>query len=221
LHAVKALFGSLMCLVLATSHCYGLKGGPDYGGAGNLIGQYAGILRPAFCLRPPPPCDPQVEPCPRPGEECGPQDPGDCAPGCRNKFSRDSDVGIFTIGVPQTGFSTGNFVMFTRGLLLQGSLAGVADGTLRAITGGVQGFATRTVTYIVGTQQITETIIVAVADGQIEVTVRERGAAAARLGGTAVVNTHAPNDTESDPSNDRTYTIQGFRQSSTPPTPSI
>jgi hypothetical protein len=44
---VKSLLGSLLCLVLATSHTYAVKGGPGYGG-GNVrtTGTYAGVLYP-------------------------------------------------------------------------------------------------------------------------------------------------------------------------------
>ena len=45
---MKGLFGSLLCLVLATSQSYALKGGPSYN-AGNVetTGIYAGVLYPA------------------------------------------------------------------------------------------------------------------------------------------------------------------------------
>jgi hypothetical protein len=46
---VKALFGSLLCLVLATSECFALSGGPVYGGGkANVVGTYAGVLQGAF-----------------------------------------------------------------------------------------------------------------------------------------------------------------------------
>ena len=46
---MKALFGSLLCLVLATSQSYAVKGGPTYGVAStNLIGTYAAVLIPQF-----------------------------------------------------------------------------------------------------------------------------------------------------------------------------
>jgi len=46
---VKALFGSLLCLALATSQAFALKGGPDYGGGStSLVGTYAGVLQGLF-----------------------------------------------------------------------------------------------------------------------------------------------------------------------------
>jgi hypothetical protein len=45
---MKALFGSLMCLVLTVSHCYALKGGPNYTKQQiRTTGNYAGLLVPS------------------------------------------------------------------------------------------------------------------------------------------------------------------------------
>jgi hypothetical protein len=42
---MKAILGSLLCLVLFASECFALKGGPPYPGAGAAsIGRYAGVL---------------------------------------------------------------------------------------------------------------------------------------------------------------------------------
>src|ERR1700730_799538 len=41
---MKILLALLMCLVLGISECFAIKGGPNYGGAGNLIGRYAGVM---------------------------------------------------------------------------------------------------------------------------------------------------------------------------------
>jgi hypothetical protein len=45
---VKALFASLLCLVLAASQSFALKGGPPYPAAANLVGTYAGVLQGVF-----------------------------------------------------------------------------------------------------------------------------------------------------------------------------
>lgn len=44
---MRALFGSLLCLVLFAAQCFAISGGPAYTKA-NLVGTYAGALRPAF-----------------------------------------------------------------------------------------------------------------------------------------------------------------------------
>jgi hypothetical protein len=46
---MKALLGTLLCLVLATSQSFAIKGGPPYpGGSISIQGAYAGILQPVF-----------------------------------------------------------------------------------------------------------------------------------------------------------------------------
>ena len=46
---MKAILGSLLCLVLCASECFALKGGPPYpGGSTSIVGTYAGVLQPAF-----------------------------------------------------------------------------------------------------------------------------------------------------------------------------
>lgn len=45
---MKALFGSLLCLVLATSQSFALKGGPPYPTGGNIKGTYAGVMQGLF-----------------------------------------------------------------------------------------------------------------------------------------------------------------------------
>ncbi|MBA2435034.1 MAG: hypothetical protein M3480_07040 [Verrucomicrobiota bacterium] len=91
---MKAILGSLLCLVLVSSECFALKGGPPYPASTNIIGTYAGVLQPAF----------------------DPTDP----------FSANS-LGVFTLGVPSTGASTGTFIMFTRGRIFGGTIQGVGD----------------------------------------------------------------------------------------------
>jgi hypothetical protein len=45
---VKALFGSLLCIVLAASQSFAIKGGPPYPASTNLPGVYAGVLQGVF-----------------------------------------------------------------------------------------------------------------------------------------------------------------------------
>ncbi len=46
---MKAILGSLLCLVLFASECFAIKGGPPYpGGSVSVVGTYAGVLQPAF-----------------------------------------------------------------------------------------------------------------------------------------------------------------------------
>lgn len=45
---MKAILGSLLCVVLATSEAFAISGGPQYPGGTNLVGTYAGVLQPMF-----------------------------------------------------------------------------------------------------------------------------------------------------------------------------
>jgi hypothetical protein len=49
-------------------------------------------------------------------------------------FSANS-IGIFTTGIPTSGFATGNFVFFTRGRVFFGTIKGVADPKGASIKG--------------------------------------------------------------------------------------
>lgn len=100
---MKAILGSLLCLVLFASECFAIKGGPPYpGGSVSVVGTYAGVLQPAF----------------------DPTDP----------FSANS-LGVFTLGVPTDGASSGSFLMFTRGRVFGGTIQGVTDPNKAAFTG--------------------------------------------------------------------------------------
>ena len=96
---MKAILGSLLCLVLFASECFALKGGPPYPTGTNIAGVYAGVLQQTFTP-------------PKFGE------PPECAP---------PSLGIFTLGIPTSGASTGDFIMFTRGRVFGGSIQGVSD----------------------------------------------------------------------------------------------
>jgi hypothetical protein len=45
---VKALFASLLCLVLTVSQTFAIKGGPPYPAGTNLVGSYGGVLQGVF-----------------------------------------------------------------------------------------------------------------------------------------------------------------------------
>lgn len=96
---MKAFFGCLLCFVFTASQCFALSGGPPYpGGGANLTGTYAGVLQPPFCPIP---------------------DPAQC-PGLNS-------IGVFSLGVPNTGISTGTFIMFSRGRVFSGSISANGD----------------------------------------------------------------------------------------------
>src|ERR1700712_6118157 len=45
---MKILLASVMCLVLCTTECFALKGGPVYPAGTNIVGTYAGVLQGVF-----------------------------------------------------------------------------------------------------------------------------------------------------------------------------
>jgi hypothetical protein len=45
---VKALFASLLCLVLAATQSFAIKGGPPYPAGTNLVGTFAGVMQGVF-----------------------------------------------------------------------------------------------------------------------------------------------------------------------------
>lgn len=114
---MKALFGSLLCLVLATSQAFALKGGPDYGGGGtNIVGRYAGVLQGLFD-----PTDPRSS----------------------------NSIGLFSVGVPQTGLSSGTFLMFAQGRVFSGTINGTADPNSSTVKGILRATYDFSVTYAV------------------------------------------------------------------------
>jgi hypothetical protein len=100
---------------------------------------------------------------------------------------------------------------------LQGKVQGVANPNSGRIDGLLHAEATRTTTVA----DKATTTIVAVADGQLMATVSKSSnsvlVSATLLTGTAVVNEHGPDDLNSDPANDQSFVVIGFKQSNSPP----
>src|SRR5947207_13832016 len=104
---MKGLLGCLLCLVFTITQAFAISGGPPYPGATNVVGVYAGVMKPkkvpATC-----PADPST--CP------------DSPPGCSA-----NSLGVFSVGVPNSGTATGTFVMFSQGRVFNGTIKGTAD----------------------------------------------------------------------------------------------
>src|SRR5215210_4927238 len=105
---MKILLACLMCLVFSTVQCFALKGGPHYttGGA-NIIGRYAGVLRPPFCPL---------------------ADPSECPTGFNS-------LGLFTLVIPQTGIGTGTAFIFAGGRTFTGTITALGDPNKGALSG--------------------------------------------------------------------------------------
>ncbi|MGI8819958.1 MAG: hypothetical protein ACR2ID_03665 [Chthoniobacterales bacterium] len=155
---MKALFGSLMCLVLGATQSFAISGGPPYPGGGtNITGTYAGVLQGQF--------DPT------------------------NPASSNA-IGVFSLGVPRTGISTGTFIMFNRGRVFTGTINGNGDpdsGSLRGILNATYNFNV----YVPdATGALTTISVTASANGPINANViaprgRNLSTAATRVSGSA------------------------------------
>src|SRR4051794_41200573 len=109
---MKAFFGCLLCLVLATTHTYAIKGGPPIPGVGkNVVGTFAGVLRPPFCPL---------------------ANPAQCGGGLNS-------LGLFSLGIPQAGLASGSGALFTREPPLVGSNQGGADPATGEVGAAVEG----------------------------------------------------------------------------------
>ncbi len=105
---MKILLASLMCLVLCTSECFALKGGPPYNGTGaSVVGQYAGVLQPPFCPL---------------------ADPSQCPAGYNS-------IGIFSLRVPDTGLGSGVALIFQNGRSFTGTITATGNPNSSVITG--------------------------------------------------------------------------------------
>jgi len=189
---MKAILGSLLCLVLCASECFAIKGGPPYpGGSTSIVGTYAGVLQPVF----------------------DPTDP----------FSANS-VGVFTLGIPSDGASTGNFLMFTRGRVFGGTIQGVSDPTKAKVTALLSATFTYNLTFVDSTGTLQTITVTASVTGQLTATVTSSrnplAASTALLTGDAVAFiSNGGVEGNGDPTIDGTLSldVMGFKQSNTPP----
>src|SRR6266404_1277021 len=103
---MRVLLAALMCLVFTITQAFAISGGPPYPGATNVVGVYAGVMKPKF-----------PSTCPADPTTC-PDDPPTCSA---------NSLGVFSVGVPDSGLATGTFVMFSQGRVFSGSIQGTAD----------------------------------------------------------------------------------------------
>src|SRR5947209_18393795 len=113
---MKVLLAALMCLVFMITQSFAISGGPPYPGSTNVVGVYAGVMKPK---KVPTTCATDPTTCP------------DNPPGCSA-----NSLGVFSVGVPNSGLATGTFVMFSQGRVFSGTVQGTADpgkATLKAV----------------------------------------------------------------------------------------
>jgi len=96
-----------MCLVFGMTQTFAISGGPPYPGGTNVVGVYAGVMKPKKI----------PTTCPADPSTC-PDDPAGCSA---------NSLGVFSVGVPDSGTATGTFVMFSQGRAFNGTIQGTAD----------------------------------------------------------------------------------------------
>ncbi len=188
---MKAILGSLLCLVLFAAECFAIKGGPPYPTSTNIIGTYAGVLQPAF----------------------DPTDP----------FSANS-LGVFTLGIPTTGTSSGTFIMFTRGRVFGGTIQGVGDPNKATVSALLDASFNYTLTFLddLGVPQSIEVTasVTGPMNAKVVPTRSPFAASSAKIKGDATVFiSNGGVDGEGDPIIDGTLSldVMGFKQSSAEP----
>ncbi len=188
---MKAILGSLLCLVLCASECFAIKGGPPYPTSTNIIGTYAGVLQPAF----------------------DPTDP----------FSANS-LGVYTLGIPSSGASSGTFLMFTRGRVFGGTIQGVGDTTNGTITALLDASFNYTLSFLDGLGQLQSIQVTASVNGPLNAKVVPTRSpfaiSSAKVKGTATVFiSNGAVENNGDPTIEGTLSldVMGFKQSNADP----
>lgn len=106
-----------LALLLMKSVALAISGGP-FPASKNVVGTYAGVLTP------------KASPCPSAAVSPSPM----CSPTIASCAA--NSLGVFSISSPQTGLSSGTFVMFAQGRVFTGTIQGTADpqkSTLKAV----------------------------------------------------------------------------------------
>lgn len=207
---MKTHLGALICLVFTTAQSFALSGGPPYPGSTNVVGVYAGVIRPKAI-------------------------PVDSPPGCSA-----NSLGVFSVGVPTSGISTGTFVMFSQGRVFTGTIQGTADpgkATLKAVLSSSVNFPVTfaptpcpvpTPAPACTPSSFTEEVT-ATANGSLDTKISTQvsqsnlGVSATRLKGSATIDvSHGQLNPDLSPFVDceMTLKVSGFKQTDTAPTTS-
>lgn len=191
-----------MCLVLGSSECFAIDGGPVYPGATNVVGTYAGVIDPVLADSPP---------------TCG-----------------ANSIGVFSIGVPENGISSGTFVMFSQGRTFTGTISGVADPGKAKLKGVLNATFNFTVSKtstnsVTGETTVTTEDVTASANGNLNTQINSGstatlGVTATRLRGTATISVDFGQlnpDFSPIIVCEMNMRVKGFKQSNTGPTSAI
>ncbi len=211
---MKKILPILLCHVLMCTQAYAISGGPVFGGNGvNPVGTYSGVINVTQELDND---HPVVDPV-----------TGTLVPAAVANFNA---IGLFDLGVPQTGVATGSFILFVDGLVYSGTITASVDPDSDQLNGIVEGefpySVISTSTNAAGTVTSTSISEAALANGKITAGIgatRQGSFASAAISGAATIevdNTGILNGTF----NVDTIlqcTVTGFRQSLTSTTTTI
>ena len=138
-------------------------------------------------------------------------------------FSANS-LGVFTLGIPSIGASTGNFLIFTRGRVFGGTIQGVTDPNKGNFSGLVDATFTYMLTTFAADGTTVTTSVTATVNGPVTAKVVSTrspfATSSARLTGSATAFISNGGVEQSlDPTIDGTLTLSvaGFKQSDTDP----
>lgn len=204
---MKKVLSSLMAFVLLQAQSFALVGGPVFGGPAtiNVIGTFAGVLIP---------------------EE------SDDKTDLGKDNTSAASIGLFSLGVPETGPAFGSAILFVDGAAFTGTIIGVADPSTARLRGIIDAASTfvRRQTVQTGVDTNGQPIFEVVeshtfAQGSIDTTIFNFGtqqgpfpaAGTIRLAGTAEVDVFGKLEDDGTPlvSNTTSYIVDGFKQSET------
>ena len=138
-------------------------------------------------------------------------------------FSANS-LGVFTLGIPTDGGSTGNFLMFTRGRVFGGTIQGVTDPNKLKISALLSATFTYNLSFLDGTGTLQTITVTASVTGPLTASVTASrnplAASSALLTGSAVVFISNGNvENNGDPTIEGTLSldVMGFKQSNVAP----
>jgi hypothetical protein len=206
---MKKVLSLLMAFVFLQAQSYALSGGPDYGSPANLnvVGTYAGVLVPESVT-----------------DES--EDVGQVVQSAAN-------IGLFSLGVPDSGPSVGSAIVFVEGTAFNGAIIGVVDpgtGSFRAIIDAVSTY-TIIDTVVTGVDANGNPIVEVVesnifAQGSIDAQIVALGVpsplgvtppGSTRVIGTAAIDIFGSLEEDGTPdvTSTATFTVDGFKQSDT------
>jgi hypothetical protein len=187
----------IVFLQASIAPAFAKRGGPDLGGGFSVqtFGTYAGVLVPQF----------------------------DNTDGVDDTSTGANSIGLFSLGVPDTGVAQGAFVVFVGGTSFNGTITGVADplnGRIRAILDAIS-------TYEIVNPLVPDANLRVFAQGNMDAEIRETAnfgslgniptvsTATTRLEGLAQIDIFGEIDAENLPivTNTVEFVVDGFKQS--------